>query len=1099
MKKLWVGGAVTLVLGVALANALVVTQTRKATSEQAGITILAGEVELPSDGRWVVREPDPGSGPLVQLFLMPANLDGQAQGADEGRRMQEIQRQQKVKQAQYPLHQFYWPCAEHAKLHNGTGPATLDEIEFKNDHQGAQKKSLLDSWQRGPWLGEPKIDPPHYFLIPNVQLTAADGKPLTTTPTPLAFELHPYVDDGKHWVTFSDGQVRRMAIDRELAKKYGLTIAPVLPATPATPAAAPVKPAVASYHVYGLLRDAAGQRAQLTLEDMATGKTLPCTWTLASSQALAGPEAENVLEQWRQTRRAVWMQAAQGEAPILRAWLMLTATPYGSVHTPGPTARFLEPEFAARQTGRGPRHSTTMFQVLGGRAAMQETLQLDALRTPQNASVAAATTVPVATIEGVAVKSHPFQEMLAGKEGGRLALADSAPVDRLFVYWAKPDTLLGYLDDGAGFLSRLGSMSAGNSIRYDLKARYLAKLGMDDAWLRLILKSGLVTELGMVLPDLFLIDGTDVTVMARIPNLALFQPFLATLGVAGLKDGAVITQSLKGGGSAYWSFSGDLLLISTCRSELEGVLTRRRNQGTDSLGQSAEFRYMLTQLGPDKQTRAYVYFSDPFIRRLVGPAVKIGQFRRLTARAKLELITAAALLYKLDAHPEPPTLALLARHGYLSQEFAAGGFTLKPDLSAESAEWGSHLHPVTLATRPIESATADEVAAYKTYVENYSRYWRQFFDPIAIRLNETENGSLELTTFILPLLDSTVYNTLKEVLVTREKGTPLPVPVIQPPAVLSLSLNLADESWTKVSTGLAEFLVRYTGLDSKLLDEFGPGVHLFVNDSDPILALGSGDLLGAFGGDIASLGGGRSEMLAIPIALSVLTRPCQLFVAVNNPDNVKAILRRGVVRRAEPGRDFIGMQTSLTQYPGRDAWLLDIGVFGMIKLRFGVEVVDQYLVISNVPWSQQVQMTARPPAALNGAAIALNPGAVEKQLAALFTAAAEQQRTAAMRGIGYLYPLMLGEKRTPEQATAVHASLFGFAPVHPGTGKWLWQDGRLASDTFGRPDRPVQPEYKVGDRSFGLCRDLQSINVSMQLEDTGLRTICRWKRSSPAP
>jgi hypothetical protein len=39
----------------------------------------------------------------------------------------------------------------------------------------------------------------------------------------------------------------------------------------------------------------------------------------------------------------------------------------------------------------------------------------------------------------------------------------------------------------------------------------------------------------------------------------------------------------------------------------------------------------------------------------------------------------------------------------------------------------------------------------------------------------------------------------------------------------------------------------------------------------------------------------------------------------------------------------------------------------------------------------------------------------------------------------------------------------------------------------------------AGDRSFGLCRDLQSINVAMQLKNTGLRTVCRWKTSAPAP
>ena len=32
-----------------------------------------------------------------------------------------------------------------------------------------------------------------------------------------------------------------------------------------------------------------------------------------------------------------------------------------------------------------------------------------------------------------------------------------------------------------------------------------------------------------------------------------------------------------------------------------------------------------------------------------------------------------------------------------------------------------------------------------------------------------------------------------------------------------------------------------------MLDDLGPGLHLAVHDADPVIALGSGDLLGAFG------------------------------------------------------------------------------------------------------------------------------------------------------------------------------------------------------------------------------------------------------------
>jgi len=49
----------------------------------------------------------------------------------------------------------------------------------------------------------------------------------------------------------------------------------------------------------------------------------------------------------------------------------------------------------------------------------------------------------------------------------------------------------------------------------------------------------------------------------------------------------------------------------------------------------------------------------------------------------------------------------------------------------------------------------------------------------------------------------------------------------------------------------------------------GPAVHLAIGDSDPIIALGTGDIMGAFGGNAAMMR--RGEMFFIPIAISVLS------------------------------------------------------------------------------------------------------------------------------------------------------------------------------------------------------------------------------------
>jgi hypothetical protein len=96
--------------------------------------------------------------------------------------------------------------------------------------------------------------------------------------------------------------------------------------------------------------------------------------------------------------------------------------------------------------------------------------------------------------------------------------------------------------------------------------------------------------------------------------------------------------------------------------------------------------------------------------------------------------------------------------------------------------------------------------------------------------------------------------------------------------------------------------------------------------------------------------------------------------------------------------------------------------------------------------------------------------------------------------MGYIYPMLeSGVANSVNQAIQRHFEIFGFMPVHPAGGEWVWRDSYLESSQFGTAMRPVQPEYLEGDRSFGLFPNVDLLGVNMQLEDTGLRATIRWK------
>jgi hypothetical protein len=500
---------------------------------------------------------------------------------------------------------------------------------------------------------------------------------------------------------------------------------------------------------------------------------------------------------------------------------------------------------------------------------------------------------------------------------------------------------------------------------------------------------------------------------------------------------------------------------------------------------------MLTELPLKPESRAFVYLSDGFVRRMVGPALKIGQLRRMLASADMSLISAGALLYKLDGHKEKPTLAGLLSLGYVPRTIQAQNYRLQDNLSATSTEWGSLAELAPIDTSAITTASAQEAQAYQTYCEQYKQYWRQYFDPIAMRLDDAPGGALELSTFILPLADSELYNGMRDILQSKEKSTALKVPAISPEPVVQLSLNLSDESWVKLSGSMQEMFSQYTGISPAIFDVMGPGLHLAVQDSDPIITLGTTDLLGALG--TASVGPAAGMNFAMSFALSVFTRPCKILIELQDPKRAVEILRQatksGLPHQQRARNESI---VEFRQLEGRDAWVYTLGVPGFATFRLGVEVQNGYLVFSNIPWSQSSTMTPEK-RELNGAAIRLAPGAVKQGLAGLFATQAEQDQRAVLVSMAALLPLLeSGVSATPDQAVAAHAAIFGSKPGHPRNGAWVWKNGVLESSAYGSAVRWKAPAYKPEMGDFGLFDGLSLVNLNMQFEQGGLRAVCRW-------
>ena len=1084
MNKLRWMACIGLVFALSPSGWAQVKQTQKYTDPKTGITVFKGQVQLPSEGIWsITKNPSAREAVAQPILEAPEWAYGNLTGYRAGQ-MKDMTELQKKRSTMWPI--FRHACT-YAREHRGIGPARIEDIEDIEDIKNLEDKQRLEENDMIEYLDITSLNKTIYagiwFLVPNVRIyTEWDEKPrrfarpsFASPSTPLLFELKPYLNDGKHWVLKSNGQAERVKIDPELLSRHRVTLTPGI-----KPFSERYKdrPEVITYKIYGRAQGDGKPSVTLSLSNRFTHATSELDWDVSRAEITT----ENLLTKWARFRTENWYALnTSGDAPLLNHWLARSPTLY-NVSKAEPDQR------RRRRNG----NSTTMFNVLGGRAAVRETLQMQPLML-RDVEKGTERTIPIRTIPGVTVETHPFAEMLGGEEGGRLPIADLVPADRFFVYFAQPESMLKFLDGGVDFIFNSGVSATGRRVEYGLKDRYFKKLGLSEKWVRSFLEGGSVKELALLLPDLFLIDGTDMTIVVRLKNPKLAGIALKVLGLEGLADVAAKENPYKE--QVHWALRGEWLILSTHRAELNQVLARFENQGRDSLGRSDEFRYMLTQLPINDDTRMFAYFSDPFIRRLVGPQTKIAQVRRLVARTELEGISAGALLNRMDGLSDERNLDALEEKGYVTRLMQATDTKLRKKGRVVSKTYGSIDNLTTLMNTPVDQVTPREADAYKNYLDNYNRFWRRFFDPIAIRVDQPAENEYHMSTFILPLIDNSIYNGLRAGIQPAETGALPSSPILEPMPVAQFSIQLQEESWIKWMQGLGDFWahnlgLENLGLDTGLLDHLQPEIHLAIADADPVISLGSGELMNLLGNSRMGMAGG--QMMAIPFIVSLLTRPVGIFVNIDDPKAVREILRN-IPSFSMKQRALWGMIISFYKITGQDKWILNISFTGILTLNYSIEVKDHYLVLHNMPSSTGFEVKGRRDGIHTGINLELNPAACLMHLPSLHASAMGKQREAAMAGIAYLQPLLDSGYRDVKKAQAAHKQFFGFIPVHPEPGAWQLKDGQLSSTMYGSPFKQQQPVYKKGDRNFGVLNRVEHVRLGMQFEQDGLRATVRWK------
>lgn len=495
---------------------------------------------------------------------------------------------------------------------------------------------------------------------------------------------------------------------------------------------------------------------------------------------------------YRQWLRAL---AAQIMAPLGTPWGYFSAARLRSMAAAlDPKKPKIQPpgQRFVRSPGSDMSDLATLMDTTTGATAIQEALQngrpLFALAAREQPSI------PIGTLNGPALASHPWKAMLARSSPPPAeSLAASVPAEFYYVRAADLSSLFRVLDQVDAWGTPLASVLDGAFEDRALASRYEAALALKRGPLTRALGSAVVGEVAIAGSDPYVKEGSDVTVLLQVKSRPALDAGLAVVlaelegehgslsrskrvhdgfevSVARSPDGAVAQQRVA---------VGDVEIVSNSAAAIDLVLDACKGLHP-RLADEPDFQFMLAR---DAQTPADVlgYMGDRFVGSVVGPRQKVLEARRQIALSELMAPGFAALLYGWTQGKSPAKIEDLFSTSLLlrSEMLHAGGGAIvwRPGEPARSS-WGTpaSLTPLIDLSTP-QTVTASERDGYERFARGYQHNWSAYVDPIAFRIAfASGDGRPTMTLDLreLPLIDGTQYREIVDFVGNARFAAPAP-------------------------------------------------------------------------------------------------------------------------------------------------------------------------------------------------------------------------------------------------------------------------------------------------------------------------------------
>lgn len=301
------------------------------------------------------------------------------------------------------------------------------------------------------------------------------------------------------------------------------------------------------------------------------------------------------------------------------------------------------------------RDEVDLYSVMSGGLAIRESLQLDTIRPADNGS----RNVDPSRLKGPDVKSHPFNDMLRGRQFRTFPLDRCAPYDFYYIHFSglsKGLDFFDYLGDVGGAVHQRFTMRSSD---FMLKQKIMTQLALRENKEARAFYDTVIAEAAVTGSDPFIIEGSDVTLVFKLKVPALFNTTVAAYRRSFQETYRAEKKTIQVEGTdAEYLFTADRRINSVMLTLPDGTVIISNSVraaeivAATALGKrkcmadEADYRYMRTIYAASDDTEdGFVYLSDAFIRRLVSAEVRIKEARRMREAMRITLLEKYVIYY----------------------------------------------------------------------------------------------------------------------------------------------------------------------------------------------------------------------------------------------------------------------------------------------------------------------------------------------------------------------------------------------------------------------------------------------------------------------